>query len=254
MLEDQLENVALAYWDIKPNTQTVSKDGPMDGNNISVVIPHANRYKNLFSALNSLAEQKTKPKLVVVSDFSKNLKESQKIKDYEGHLNIKFVHFNKAPFVRGKAINFGRKFITTTLMFIHDADIVLQTNAIDQILKTFGNPPKNLLLGFRGKNQRKNGKLVPNKATFNQVYGAFMVMKTTTFDGVGGHNPFMKGWGWQDVDLRNRLIEKGKCKEIVLKDSYTHLWHPPSVNPITDGSNREIANKSVWNGNEWSLL
>jgi len=223
----------------------------MGGNKISIIIPHADRYNNLFTALESLSKLNTKPATVVVSDFSHSIERAEGIKNFNGKLNIKFVHSNRGIFVRGRAINFGRKFITTPLMLIYDTDLTVKPNALDKLLKAFGDPPKNLLAGFKGIMQKKNGGSVPNTATFDRVYGAFMAMRTTSFDEVGGHNPYMKGWGWQDVDLRDRLIKHGRCKEVVLNEKYLHIWHPPSVNHKTDSKNREIASKSFWNGTKW---
>ena len=221
---------------------------------ITIIIPHANRFANLFICLDSLVEQETKPYEIIVSDFSNNFNKAKEIPDrYGNKLKIKFVHFNKNSFVRGPAINAARQFVKTPLMFILDADIIFNSNGITKILGRFGKPYRKLLLSFRGyRFDKGNKRRRPNHATFNQVYGAFQVYRTEDFDTIGGHNPFMRGWGWQDNDIRERFLRIG-CREVIMRETYTHLWHKPSDNVTTCERNKRIASKSRWTGTKWIM-
>lgn len=219
---------------------------------ISIIIPHANRFDNLFICLDSLTKQIVKPLVVIISDYSKDISRAEEIpKRYSGQLNIKFVHHENIRFVRGPAINAGRPFVQTPLMFILDADIIFKPSGIKEILKAFGKKPYNrYLLSFKGYKFNQKGKRSKNEATFNKVYGAFQVYRTHDFDIIGGHNPFMTGWGWQDDDIRNRLTKMG-CKQKILNHYYDHLWHPSSDNNRTCNYNQDMSRRSSFDGKVW---
>jgi GT2 family glycosyltransferase len=247
----------------KPNLLTVPPRPPIveappekEGTTslISIVIPHANRYDNLFVCLDSIAAQTVKPSRVVIADYSKTVQQAKVIPEkYGGKLDVAFVHVKNRPFSRGPAINKGRQFISSPLMFILDADITFNKYGMEHLIAFFGNRPSNKLVSFRGMKMTKGGKKIPNKATFDQVYGAFMVMMTKTFDAVGGHNPMMQNWGYQDVCLRNRLLDYGRATEHVLPQEYIHLYHKNSFNRKTHDRNVRIYERSVWTGKAWKL-
>lgn len=220
---------------------------------ISIVIPHANRYENLKECLKAISQQTIKPKSVIISDWSIDPRPYRLlISLYSKKIPIVFAHHKKGKFIRGLAINDGRRYVDADLIFILDADIIIDRDCIKDITKVFGKTPKNLLVSCIGRMQHPDKRTTsvwePSK---KKVFGAFMVLRTDTYDKVGGHNPFLTaGWGWQDEDFRDRLYKSG-VKPKILQKYYIHMYHTPSVNSNTQKKNIRLANKSKFVNGVW---
>lgn len=226
-------------------------------NTIAIIIPHADRFENLYKCFDSLVNLSPMAKQIIVSDWSQEELDIKKINSYAKKIPLTFVHYN-GVFDRAPAINTARKHIKDCpILLLIDADMWIPPNSIEVLQQAFypkkTTVPKKLLVGFPGMKYTKTGKVIKNTATFGRVYGGFCACRVCDFDEVGGYNILMKGWGYKDNDFRKRMLAIQGMEEIVLPYKYYHYWHKPTDNRETDSQNRKISERSYFDGVKWRL-
>jgi len=125
--------------------------------NLSVIIPFYNEHKFLLDSVNRVLETDIANQIILSDDFSND--GSEKIaenlsKEYE------FITYIKSNENKGKghALNNAKKYIKTSHVVIHDADLEYFPSDIVEMYKVSKNYPESLILGtrFKGNKIRKN--------------------------------------------------------------------------------------------------
>ena len=154
---------------------------------------------------------------------------------------------------RSQGRNLGRQYVKTPIAVSTESDILFPNNLIEECLKEFGNPPQKKYIQTYISLQDQNGietKFEHCGGGPTANCGFFQVYRTEDFDNIGGYNPFLTGWGWEDHDFSRRIINYG-CQHVVLPLFVTHMWHVPTYNLENHNSkNIIISNITYWDNNK----
>lgn len=151
--------------------------------------------------------------------------------------------------------NAGRPHVETKLMCTLDADCVLAYSTLHDAVTMFGDPPYHpLLIGQRVSYIQENGNHMEYPWNGKIISGGFMVYRVQDFDAVGGFNPFIRGWGFEDQDFTMRMAKAG-VRPTMLPGYYYHLWHPPELDREAkvkeEAENMRIAGASEYRDGKW---
>ena len=216
---------------------------------ITVVIPlTAGRESNVEKAVQSLWRQTALPRGVRLA-FYGSREERTYIRDVT---TLGAVHLEKmgerGDFTRCRAINAGARPVNTELMCILDADCSLSPCALADaqanVEKTGG------LVGAPHFLIQPDGTSRRYPYNTRMVTGGFQVFKTEDFRAVGGYNPFMMKWGFEDLDFVSRIRNLGR-QISYLPYPYFHHWHEPAQDPKGEQENLKISQTSKWTGEKW---
>ncbi len=152
---------------------------------------------------------------------------------------IKYLNFNIAGNVFNKSIlvNSAINQIKHSHIWIYDADVYLDVEFILKhipedvdVLRPF---EKIIMLNESETDKLKRTNLIYLENREHEGYNSFgkfsILVKRCIFEKVGGYDETFEGWGFQDLDLNNRL-PRGCYKGYTTNVGF-HMWHPrPSKN------------------------
>jgi GT2 family glycosyltransferase len=159
------------------------------------------------------------------------------------------------------ARNAGRRQVKTPLMAVLDADCILPPQMIQWVsnmLGPFNGNFRKAILGAVVHHRDKAGDLGRVAWSGTIISGGWQVFRTQDFDKVGGYNPFITGWGFEDQDFVRRLRLIG-CEEILLgpDHGYEHLYHEPEQTAEEraeqEAHNIGVSGSSVFDGKDWRM-
>lgn len=223
---------------------------------ITVTYISKDRPIHLNNSLLSLINQTVLPSKIVVTDCSELEQNAIKkvIEDIKSKTSvpIEYVWRSKENLTRSQGRSLGRKLSSTPIIASTESDILFPNNLIETCLKEFGNPPKKVYAQPYWMYQREDGSY-PDIPTHYKG-GFFQAYRSEDFDAIGGYNPFLIGWGWEDNDFDERILKYG-CRHVVLPLVVRHMWHKQTANSQTHDNNRDVAGKSFWDvkTNEWKM-
>lgn len=202
-----------------------------------------------------MSEQTVPPKKIVVIDCSDQQDTMIPVIDeFRSHSNIQieFIWKSAEQLSRSQGRQLGRTYTETPIMVSTESDILFPLNLIEETLKGFGNPPKKLYVQPWIAAYDANNKL-------GQIFkqhrsGFFQAFRVCDFDNVGGYNPFLINWGFEDADIKERLIKFG-CAETTIPLMVTHQWHPKVASNIENIRNYEVTRHSYFDNRDrtWKL-
>jgi hypothetical protein len=146
-------------------------------------------------------------------------------------------------------------------MAVLDADCILPPEMIQWVSNMMGPLNGNFrkaVLGAVVHHRDKDGKLGRVAWSGTIISGGWQVFRTQDFDKVGGYNPFITGWGFEDQDFVKRMVGIG-CETILLgpDHGYEHLYHEPEQTHAEragqEARNILTSEKSAFDGKEWRL-
>ncbi len=207
---------------------------------LTIIIPHKDRVDALTDCLTSLSQcdeiDNFKTVIVDYSDdtnlFSKNLDA--------------IIVRKRGPFHINLARNAGRPEVDTEYMAVLDCDIIIMPTLLTRALDQIKSPNICVIGAVRIRMAISDGQTrlaLLDHVSLNNLIGSFMLFRTEDYDAIGGFNPLMRGWGYDDLDFVNR-IEKhtGKNRGIML-DCYYHIEHP--IRPAEDRGKEEQNNRTI---------
>jgi len=162
---------------------------------------------------------------------------------------------------RGLAANAGAHLVTTSILAIWDADIILPVTSIEtaiRALKTtehdacvpysiFVNLHRDASSIFRDRHLSKRdlSGFVREESEFNVggelgCTAACVFVRTSTYRHIRGMSELFHGWGWEDIEFAGRL--RALCSVTVLTGSLYHISHERTAtckpDPRTERYNR----------------
>lgn len=194
-------------------------------------------------------KQSVLPEKIVIVDASK---EKNHIDDIIEHfnnkklINIELVHSINGS--RSKDRSLCRSYVKTDIMVSTECDILYPKDLLKEVTHHFQANKDRIFLKTYIQKQKQNGEFENIRTKHRSGY--FSAFYTKDFDAVGGYNPFLIGWGYEDADFQNRMLHIG-CKEFYLPSIVTHMWHESQENEDTNQKNKLISQITFWNGYQW---
>jgi hypothetical protein len=208
------------------------------------------RPNHLKRSICSLFEQTVKPSHIVVVDCSDN---REPIEIVINELNIAsivpitLVWKPKEELSRSQGRSLGRQYVKTPVMVSTESDILFPPTLVERCLEAFGNPPQKVYIQPYWVYQNEKEQVPPTPTHYKG--GFFQTYRTEDFDAIGGYNPFLKGWGWEDNDFDERILAYG-CKHVIIPLTVIHMWHVTVANGASNEKNMQIAKRSHWDNDK----
>lgn len=229
---------------------------------ITIIIPHKDRHKNLDACLGALEAQTIRVERVVVSDWSEDQDRTfQVVKGRPQKIfgSLVLVKAGKPEHYQlTHARNAGRRYVRTPLMAVLDADCLLpplMTMCVQHIFRVA--PYEKKIVGSPVEHRTKSGELTKVPWSGKIISGGWQVFRTCDFDTVGGYNPFITGWGFEDQDFVQRLIKIGAGAVLLEKLPYEHLYHEPGQTEAErheqETRNMRVADQTYFDGKVWKI-
>ncbi len=221
---------------------------------ITVCYLSRNRPQYLARSLETVGNQTVQPSKIVVIDCSDDIESIKKVvEQFRNQCNIscELQWRPVADLSRSQGRNLGRQYVNTPLMISTECDILWPPIMIERTIKMFGNLQKKIYVQPYIAYCDKTGTKIRSTQQNHQT-GFYQMFRTCDFDAIGGYNPFMSGWGYEDADFMLRLTKYG-CKMIVTPLVVKHLQHKASSNKraIEHRKNKQITGLTYWNGTKW---
>lgn len=205
-----------------------------------------NRPQHLANSLKTIHEQTVQPSKIVVADCSDDANLMQPIIDgFKGYSNIpiEFVWKPADELSRSQGRQLSREYVDTPLMASIESDCLYPPTLIEETLKAFGNPLKKLYVHPWIAACGPDGKLGPVFEVHRS--GFYQCFRIVDFDAIGGFNPFLTDWGYEDADLKDRLLAHG-CSLVTLPLIVKHQWHTKVASDNTNARNQKTAKNSYF--------
>jgi glycosyltransferase involved in cell wall biosynthesis len=125
--------------------------------NLSVIVPFYNEKRFLLDSVNRVLDTGIANHIILSDDFSNDGSEIIAKKLSEEYEYITYIRSNQNK-GKGSALNNVKKYIKTSHVVIHDADLEYFPSDIVEMYEVSKNNPKCLILGtrFTGEKERKN--------------------------------------------------------------------------------------------------
>lgn len=170
---------------------------------ISIIIPVKDRLDHLQECIPSWVSQMSCDREIIIVDYNCPQSSGAWVKEnYPGvrviRAQVKSKHWNLC-----EARNLGIRFAKNEILGIFDADTIMSAGFIDDCMSRITND--NFLCGY----------------PIGKAHGCCVVSAKNMY-AVGGYNEYLSGWGFDDQDLYNRLMN-GNFHERNKKFSYADL-------------------------------
>ncbi|MFA5856460.1 MAG: glycosyltransferase [Candidatus Pacearchaeota archaeon] len=213
---------------------------------ITVIVPWKNiGIDRLANCLRSLNSQDYKKSLyhVVVIDYGSETN-VQLVRELCKSYNFTYIRVNNVNiWNRSHAVNIGIKNSNSRYILISDIDIIFEKNYLSICVNEMRNNPYQFLysdvLDIPKETLKKDIDVIreyhfiKSRSKFrrfsNSVVGMGICFTLKrAFELVNGYDENYKLWGFEDIDLAERLFQIGiKLNHIGSKTSYLHQWHVP---------------------------
>jgi glycosyltransferase involved in cell wall biosynthesis len=198
-------------------------------NFVSIIIPTYNEGKNLENTLKAIRNQDYKKYEIIVSDSRSKDKTIKIAKKYKARV---LVDGRKGI---GAGRNFGAKFAKGNIVFFVDADTILMSNSVSEVVKSLGKkkvagvtfpiiptkPTMRNLWMYMTYNNLVKGSIRTGRP---HVGGMCVAYRKTTFDAINGFDENLAAF--EDVDLSLRMSKLGK---IIFNEKSLALTSPRRV-------------------------
>jgi hypothetical protein len=216
---------------------------------ITVCYISKDRPSFLQKSLQSLFEQSLYPSNIIIVDASVHTESIADIVNYfnkQNLIDITLIHSTQGS--RSKDRSLCRQYVKTDIMISTECDILYPKSLILDVHNYFMNNKSQVFLKTWIQKEKEDGTF--EKIRKEHRSGYCSAFYTKDFDFVGGYNPFIVGWGYEDADFQNRMLNSG-CKEFYLPITVTHMWHKSQENEDTNNKNKLISKITFWNGYQW---
>jgi len=213
---------------------------------ITICYISRNRPQYLSNSIKTMALQNVLPEKIVIIDCSDDFCQVKKvIENFNKNYDIPCeLHWKPAiELSRSAGRQMGRKYVKTPIMVSCEGDCLYPPGIIEKTIKAFGEPLKKIYAQSYYAAYQKNGTL--GSIFKNHRNGSYQAFRVNDFDDIGGYNPFLTNWGFEDADIKERLINYG-CKEIIIPLIIRHQYHDSSSCQETNLMNQKIARNSYF--------
>lgn len=220
---------------------------------ITIAYISRNRPGHLQKSLESMMSQTVLPSKIIISDcsdveYKSEINKLVELMNEKRLVHIELLWTNPSGFSRSKSRNLGCCRANTEIVVSTECDIVYDSKLIEMALKSFSEHQNIYIQTYI---RLQNQDLSFGKVRQHHRSGFFQAFRKESFNKLGGYNPFLYNWGFEDADFRTRIINSG-CTEVVLPFLSTHLWHVSSVNNEHNKQNQIVCSSSYWDGNMWN--
>lgn len=224
---------------------------------VTVCYLSRNRPQYLANSLDTVRSQTTQPTKIVVIDCSDDVQPVEDVVNRfqdEQDVLCELQWRPMAELSRSQGRNLGRQYADTPIIISTECDILLPPTIIEQTLKMFGDLQQKIYVQPHIAYCGRNGVAIPNRTHKNHQTGFYQMFRTCDFDAIGGYNPFLAGWGYEDADFKSRLIRHG-CKLTVAPLTVRHISHDASGSikqrTTEHTRNEKMAQSTHWDGTTW---
>ena len=224
---------------------------------LAIVICTINRDKYLFQMLNNIKNQINKNTSIIIVDDGSTDGTENTVKYYSDKMKISYIYQEKKEYSSpAHARNIGWKSADAKYISFTDPEIVIPPNTIQQCFNYHQTHPKSITAlkpimmsevetevffslsdsyGWlfnrkieefsEGENQQ-----IQKRKSWRDNH--FSMMPKQALEDVGGVNENFTSWGFEGIDLIERIIEKGyKLYNFTDEDLFVyHLWHQVNRN------------------------
>jgi len=186
---------------------------------VSLVCAIKNRFQMLRVSVPSWTKYENIKEFIIVDWSSDDL--DKKALNYFENLDerIKIIKIENQKFFNlSKAYNIGFNYAKEKLVIKMDADYIF--NPFFDFFENYQISQSEFLTGTWKSYKVDNG------VGFMQYLNGFLFIHKNNFIEVGGYNENLKGYGWDDCDLYQRLEKKGLSRKILNYDKIT-IYHNP---------------------------
>jgi glycosyltransferase involved in cell wall biosynthesis len=221
---------------------------------ITVIIPFANkkRVDNLRRCLEVVDSQSLLANEIIIFYYGERpeIKQSEIIERSLVMVNQSEDNF-ELTWARNKALTH----MSTKYICFLDCDLLLSKHALRDAVAVLRDTQAGIV-GFPCIHLNKDGDRLPRAHWSGKILsGGCQIMETKDFKAVGGFNPFIIGWGFEDQDLVKRMSEKG-LEPHIIQTPYLHLWHESSHDlekmRLDEACNIGISENSRYDGEYWN--
>ena len=135
-------------------------------------------------------------------------------------------------FNKSKLINYSVNELQFEYIWIYDVDVFMDTKFVIRsipdsvdVVRPF---EKIIMLNETESEKLKRTDLIYLDKRSYDGYNSFgkfsLILKRDIFEKVGGYDETFQGWGFQDLDLTQRI--PGGCYEGYMTNTGFHMWHP----------------------------
>ncbi len=213
----------------------------------------------LERSLKSLNVQTLLPEAVVIVDESENTQATlDVVNSFRRNTPIRRVIYefrNHFDWSRSKGRHLCCELAESALIVSTETDILFEPRLYELAIALFGDPPYKRLYAYPLTTRlQRNGEL-DFEPQNNPRIGYFQMFRREDFKKIGGYNPFLVGWGHEDSDFSDRMMESGVAR-VLIPSVATHMWHPPAEYNLADKrrqyeDNIRRAKEVRWNGIKW---
>jgi GT2 family glycosyltransferase len=213
----------------------------------------------LARSLKSLNEQTRLPEAVVIVDCSENTQATlDVINTFRRNTSIPRVTYefrDRLDWSRSKGRNLCCELAESPLTVSTETDILFEPRLYELAIALFGNPPYKRLYAYPLITKLQRNGEPQFEPQDDPIIGYFQMFRREDFAKIGGYNPFLVGWGHEDSDFSDRLMESGVAR-ILIPSVATHMWHLPAYSNLTDkrrqiDDNIRRAKETKWDGIKW---
>ncbi len=221
---------------------------------ITVCYLSRNYPRHLANSLDTVGQQTMRPSKIIVIDCSDNVDDIKTVMEQfqdKHDIPCEIQWRPVSELSRSQGRHLGRQYVETPLMISTECDTLWPRTILEKSMEYFHDLTKKIFLQPHIATCDKNGQI---EAVYkNHQSGFYQMFRVDDFDAIGGYNPFLQGWGYEDADFRKRIIAHG-CKQIVIPLVVKHQWHAKASTAdriIAGKVNQQIAESTYWNGIKW---
>jgi glycosyltransferase involved in cell wall biosynthesis len=211
---------------------------PLTGNeSVTVVIGHRGeeRLPNLLNTINSFHGLKQRPQIIVVEQDTFPLCRNK----IEPKVDQYIFTYSDHPYNRGWAFNVGAKLARTEFILLHDNDLVVPEDYLDQITPYVKNAHAAVCWGkisyltAESTSEFPNGKKRSIRTITNEgIHGGSTLVRREFYYEIGGFDERFEGWGAEDDAFYEKARKLGR---LIRANPNTgpwlfHLYHRHSGN------------------------
>ena len=194
---------------------------------------------------------------------SMDINDNLKVDIYLPQLESEVLHKSSKQFSRSKSLNSGIKELIdhgVDVIICTDVDMIIPPGLIRYSYNKAIQTNKNIFTMTRYIEELAFNNSYPDWKIFNQIptahsgYGGFNAMIVDTWKKSGGLNEeASSGWGFEDIEFRERLIRKGIDTITLVNFPLLHINHPPRSNNQreTQRNNVNLSNSKNWDSYNW---
>lgn len=255
--------------------------------NVAIVISTYNNPSFLNLCLLSILKQKRMPDEVIIADDGSREETRRLIELFKPKFkNLKHVWHDDNGYQRAKVLNLAVGQATSSYIITTDQDCIFNQNFIKdhcelaeedcmisayrtRIKESFTNflvkkrtIPHELKIAFNSKINIKYTLRVPflwskkNQYTTTKSYGTFgcnMSFWKKDFLEVNGFDESFVGWGPEDSEFTQRLLNKGVRRKMVFYGAIAYHLHHPELSREMVAANKQILQKTIDEKSTWTF-